>query len=190
MAKVNQKGFDNLKTIFDDLKKVFVGAEITSEEAIGTLTELQQLPITEDGVTLNFGAVNTTYKKLNTGEIWGSTVDRDDPEITFNVASVNDIVNSYFMNKGNKNTAIVNFGTEQNAENYDAQGWDPGLKAHTCSLWLPAENGEGWIMLPSVKMYGALNGTDDSNTAYFAVTATPNNKEGMSQFYILTKSAS
>lgn len=196
MAITLNKGQLTNATIFDDLKKVFY---CTKEiEAAAELTSgafaLQQLPITEDGVTLNMGGVNTTFKKLNTGEIWGSTVDRDDPEVSFNVASVSEEVNSMFMDALASGKAEAVGFPKENAEDEDevaptfnAQGYSLGLKAKTGSLWFPAENGEGWIILPKIKMYGGLNGTDDSNTAYFACQVTPSkNAEGAS-IYILAK---
>ena len=177
-------------TIFDDLKKVYYCKDtIEAASALGSTHELVQLPITEDGVTLNMGGVNTTFKKLNTGEIWGSTVDRDDPEVSFNVASVSKSINALFMGKLDSATqAAVGFPAEgaSVAPSFDAQGYSLELSPVNGSLWFPAENGDGWIILPKIKMYGGLNGTDDSNTAYFACQVTPTkNNEGAS-LYILS----
>lgn len=180
-------GFAAISTILDDLKKVYFCANvIDSAEALSGSVELQQLPITEDGVTLNFGAANLTYKKLNTGEVWGSTVDRDDPEVAFNVASVNDTINSMFMGKLAEDAAET---VELDGNAYAAQGYASTLEAKVGSLWLPAENGEGWVVLPNVKMYGGLNGTDDSNTAYYAVSVTPQTNKAGASLYLLTKKA-
>lgn len=189
-----QKGELTNATIFDDLKKVYycedeieIAADLISSHTI------TQLPITEDGVTLNMGGVNTTFKKLNTGEIWGSTVDRDDPEVSFNVASVSANVNKMFMGPiaaAKKDNVTFPGETEDVNPSFNAQGYALELKPKIGSLWFPSENGDGWIVLPKIKMYGGLNGTDDSNTAYFACQVTPNiNKDGVS-LYILTKGVS
>ena len=190
------KGFENIKAILDDLKKVYY-----CEDTVDASTDfknkqfsLQQLPITEDGVTLNFGNANTTFKKLNTGEIWGSKVDRDDPEVSFNVATVSETVNEWFMGKAGVHGEVeINKQGESDGkkENFIVQGYASTLNAKTGSLWFPAENGEGWVVLPNIKMYGGLNGTDDSNTAYYAVTVTPqtNDVDGAS-IYFLSKNGS
>ena len=181
----------NQSTIFDDLKKVYFCADV-----IDTASELNephtllQLPITEDGVTLNMGGVNTTFKKLNTGEVWGSTVDRDDPEVSFNVASVSADVNAMFMGEGNTAAISINDPAKIDAEkSFVARGYALELKAVTGSLWFPSENGDGWVVLPNIKMYGGLNGTDDSNTAYFACQVTPNvNGTDKVSLYIISTS--
>lgn len=187
MAKLN--GFDGIKTIFDDLKKVYYcPTTINNMDMLEDSLELQQLPITEDGVTLNFGNANTTFKKLNTGEIWGSTVDRDDPEVSFNVATVSETINKWFMGEVEANSnAQVDFGED---EKFNARGYKSTLNPKTGSLWFPAENGEGWVVLPNIKMYGGLNGTDDSNTAYYAVSVTPSENAAGATIYFLTKGGS
>lgn len=192
-AKFGLKSIVNEGTIFDDLKKVYWCEKVIEHATDFTVEgdadiDLQQLPITEDGVTVNFGSVNTTYKKLNTGEVWGSKVDRDDPECSFNVASVNNAVNEMFMDRAVDSTTqqpITEHNVTIGNNTFKALGYQSNLNAKNGSLWFPAENGAGWIVLPNVKLYGALNGTDDSNTAYFACNATPSaNKDGAS-VYIL-----
>lgn len=188
---------NNAKTVFDDLKKVYYcTAEIDSVADFQTVAnaelELKQLPITEDGVTLNMGGVNTTFKKLNTGEIWGSKVDRDDPEVSFNVANIAAWINSLFMGDVSfkaDNTEYDEAKIKIAGDDVYARGYALELNAVKGSLWFPAENGEGWIVLPKIKMYGGLNGTDDSNTAYYACQVTPEqNGEGAS-LYIITKNS-
>lgn len=191
MAISIKKLTDVNSTIFDDLKKVYYCADtIDTVNDINKTHTLLQLPITEDGVTLNMGGVNTTFKKLNTGEVWGSTVDRDDPEVSFNVASVSADVNAMFMGEGAVSNVKLSDPSSGGDVNLTARGYALELKAVTGSLWFPAENGDGWIVLPSIKMYGGLNGTDDSNTAYFACSVTPNtNKTDGVSLYIVSGSS-
>lgn len=184
-------------TIFDDLKKVYYcNKKIEHAAELSATLTLQQLPITEDGVTFNMGGVNTTFKKLNTGEIWGSTVDRDDPEVSFNVASVSAAVNKLFMSEISDSEKpavgkVIDFNFPEDgvseASTFTAQGYGLELKAVEGSLWFPSENGDGWVVLPKIKMYGGLNGTDDSNTAYFACQVTPQKNDEGSSLYIFSK---
>lgn len=180
--------------IFDDITRAFKCDKVVDDLAQINSEEfpLVQLPITSDGVTFNLGSVNTTNKKLSSGELWGSKVEKDDPEVTFNIADISKIVNGMFMDE------IVEY--EENGETpkedveitiaghkYKGKGYSSSLKAWTGSLWFPSENAQGWIILPNVKVYGVFNGTDDGNTAFYGCSVTPQQNKKNAIMYLLTK---
>lgn len=180
----NQAFVESKKVVLDDIKQAwFCDKEIERATDFNTESiELKELPLTEEGVNLNFGSANLTYKKTSTGLVWGSKVDRDDPEVSMNICNVHDEINEMFMEK-KESTADVTIGEET----FAAVGYASTINASHGSLWLPAENGEGWIVLPKITLFGTLNGTDDSNTGFYETKIVPATNADGCTLYFLSK---
>lgn len=176
----------SLKTLFGDIKNVYYKAGEIKTTEIGSLVELEdytELPVLEDGVSFNTGDADVTEVKLTTGAIWTSKADKGDSDISFQVASVDDEINSIFLKKSDKTIENITVGGVV----LEGHAYSLAPKKVTGHLVMFDESGEGVIVLPSVEIFGALVAGDGDNPAYFNVNVTPVENSESIDLIVLTK---
>lgn len=185
MAITVTKGIGDLKTLFNQIKDVYyLDTPIDAATGLATITADLELPVIEDSVSFNTGDIEKTEVKLTTGTIWASKITKGDSDITMQVSSVDDDINSLFITKKNGSTPITADGSAYTGNSYDLDA-----KVATGALIFLSADGKGMIVLPNVDMSGALVLGDGDNPSYFNVTVTPKiNAAGVS-IYILKKAS-
>lgn len=173
-----------LKTLFNDLKEVYYKkTEITSDDLEGASFSMDiELPVLDEGVTFDTGTADVTRVRLTTKEIWTSKATQGDPDITFQVASIDGSVNELFLEKGGD----VSAGTFTiDGSTYSGAGYSLAPKKVTGSLMMKSEDRQTVIILPNVEIYANLVASDGDNPAYFNIAVTPlKNSEGMDVFIL------
>lgn len=176
MAKTDAS---KIKTLFGDIKNVWYKAgefKTTDATKLADLDGYLEFPVLEDGVSFNTGDADVTEVKLTTGAIWTSKADKGDSDISFQVASIDDKINSIFLKKIDASLANITVGGVE----LEGRAYSLAPKKATGHLVMFDESGEGVIILPSVEMFGALVAGDGDNPAYFNVSVTPvENSEGV-----------
>lgn len=173
-----------LKTLFNDLKEVYYkSTEITSDDLEGASFSMDiELPVLDDGVTFDTGTADVTRVRLTTQEIWTSKATQGDPDITFQIASVDGKVNDLFLENKGEVTATT-FTIDGNT--YSGAGYSLAPKKVTGSLMMKSEDRQTVIILPSVEIYANLVASDGNNPAYFNIAVTPvKNSEGKDVFIL------
>lgn len=186
------KTASDLKTLFGDVKNVYYresslkAADLEGKNLL--LPDLIELPVLEGGVTFDTGAAEKTEVKLTTGSIWTSKIDKGDSDISFQVASVDDLINDMFLEKkswtksgSSTTTDVINAKFSDKSEDaLVGHGYSLAPKKVTGSLIMVDESGTNYIILAEVEMFGSLV-SDNDNPAYFNVSVTPvENSDGMS----------
>ncbi|MDY5354549.1 MAG: hypothetical protein SPG69_11130 [Bacteroides pyogenes] len=172
------KKITDLKTLFNDVKEVyFKNSEIkTSDLGELALTVDMELPVLGDGVNFDTGSADVTPVKLTTGAIWTSKVSKGDPDISFQVASVDGAVNDLLMSKVK---AIASAKGIINGNTYKGSAYSLAPKKVSGSLLMKSEDRQAIIILPKVEMYSSFVAADGDNPAYFNLSVTPmENSEG------------
>ena len=174
------KAAANLQTLFSKMSHVFFSSKsITASDFKTNGLEMDiELPVLSDGVNFNMGEPDKTETKLTTGIIWTSRADKGDSDISFQVASIDGIINSIFMNQKSAAYTGVKFGGAAAfgipADNvYAGVSYSSDVKKVTGSLLLTDDNAQTIIVLPNVEMYAGLVVSDGDNPAYFNVSVTP-----------------
>ncbi|MGR4860051.1 hypothetical protein ABLT32_13570 [Bacteroides pyogenes] len=168
----------DLNTLFNDVKEVyFKNSEIkTSDLGEESLTGLMELPVLKDGVNFDTGSADITPVKLTTGATWTSKVSKGDPDISFQVASIDAEVNDLLMSKGNPIAAAKGL---IDGKTYKGAAYSLAPKKVVGSLVVKSEDGQSFIILPKVEMYSSFVAADGDNPAYFNLSVTPmENSEG------------
>lgn len=169
----------DLKTIFNKIDEVyFKDDEITTTELGGSsaISDVMELPVLSNGVTLNTGEAEVTEIRLTTNEIWTSRAEKGDSDITFQVPSVAGEVNDLFLD--NKSAAISST-ILVDGKTFSGAAYSLSPKKVKGALVLMSEDKQTAIVLPAVEMYANLVAADGENPAYFNVSVTPvANSEG------------
>lgn len=182
---------NDLKTLFNSVKEIYYSStELTSTLLNGeSLTIDMELPVLEDGVNVDTGTADVTNIKITTGAIWTSKALKGDPDISFQVASLDGAVNDLMLNKVTE-AAVTSASALLNGTTYKGSGYSLSPKKITGALIMFSEDRQTIIVLPSVEMYSNLVAADGDNPAYFNVTVTPlENSEG-ADIFILEKTES
>ncbi|MCQ2231419.1 MAG: hypothetical protein MJZ30_06175 [Paludibacteraceae bacterium] len=180
----------NLQTLFAKMKNVYYNSDpITANSLNATGVECElELPVLEDGVTLNTGEPDVTEIKLTTGAIWVSRANKGDSDISFQVASIDGAINDLFLTK--KAAASVSGITVAGLDgNFAGDSYSLDVNKVTGSLIMTDDNKQTVLILTNVEMYGGLVAGDSDNPAYFNVTVTPKDNTDGAAIMILHKTA-
>ena len=167
MAITPSTSLKDLQSVFDKVKRIYYSE--ASIESFATAPTIKfELPVIEDSFNFNAGAASISYIKLTTGQKWASYVTAGDPDITMQVASVDEEISGLFMEKvGEATTTSTLTGTS-----LTGQGYSTEIKKVTGALILASEDGTKLIVLPNVEMIA--NPVIESGTpAYFNVQIMP-----------------
>ena len=178
----------NLQSLFNDVKNVYYNnKELKSTDLGAALTVAMELPVLEDGVSLNTGDPDVTRIKITTGANWTSKAKKGDPDISFQVASIAGKVNELFMDKKGEVAGAADIIIQ--GATYSGSSYSLAPKKVSGSLILMSEDKMAVIVLPNVEIYASLVAADGDNPAYFNVNVTPlENSEG-ADIMILHKTA-
>lgn len=168
MAITSTKGLTDLQSVFDKVKRVYYNEDpITGLGTLGTVDF--ELPVIEDSFNFDSGAANISCVKLTTGQKWANYITAGDPDITMQVASVDEEIAGLFMKAA---------GSAISGTSFTGQGYSTEIKKVTGALVLASEDGTKLIVLPNVEMIA--NPVIESGTpAYFNVQIMPKpNKDG------------
>lgn len=175
-----------LRTLFNDVKKVYYLSKELKAADLGTeMTAFMDLPILEDGITLNTGEPDVTRIKIINGDNWCTRAKKGDPDISFQVASIAGEVNDLFMEKKGAVAGAASIIIE--GATYSGNSYSLAPKSVKGSLILMSEDQSSVIVFPNVEMYASLVAADGDNPAYFNVTATPMANEEGADVMILGK---
>lgn len=181
----------DLEVLFNKAKEVYYKkTELTAADLEGeSLTVDMELPVLEDGLTLNTGEVEVTEIKLTTGTIWTSRATKGDSDITLQVASIEGTVNDLFMNAiANKDITGTSGGILA-GKTFRGKSYSLAPKKVTGSLIFMSEDWQTIIALPKVEMYANLVAADGDNPAYFNVSVTPKENSEGADIMIMNDSA-
>ena len=194
MALTVKKNIDNLGTIFSSVNQVFFKAgELKAKDLEAALTVDLELPIIEDSISFNTGEPGVTQVKLISGKIWSQKTKRGDSDISFNVASIDGVVNDLLLNKQNGDTAIntgegvLSTSTEDASSVYTGNAYDLDPKVVLGSLIFKSEDKLTTFVLPNAHIVASLNASDGDNPAYFKMVVTPRQNSEGSEIFILKK---
>ena len=193
MALTVKKNIDNLGTIFSSVNQVFFKAgELKAADLEAALTVDLELPIIEDSISFNTGEPGVTQVKLISGKIWSQKTKRGDSDISFNVASIDGVVNDLLLNK--QNSAAIESGagvlsekTEDATVVYEGNAYDLDPKVVLGSLIFKSEDKLTTFVLPNAHIVASLNASDGDNPAYFKMVVTPRQNSEGSEIFILKK---
>lgn len=176
LAELNQV-ISKMKHIFwyNDASKAIGAAGALADPDI-------ELPVLEDGANVDTGAVSLTYVKLTTGQNWTERSTREDPDISFQVASVAGAVNDLLSNKVEGKTVTATIG----GKTMKGQGYSNDIKKVTGALLLTGEEGDGAIFFPNASMFAGFIGGDGDNPSYYNVLASFSSGSGGEDYYIMT----
>lgn len=181
----------DLEVLFNKAKEVYYKkTELTAADLGGeSLTVDMELPVLEDGLTLNTGEVEVAEIKLTTGTIWTSRATKRDSDITLQVASIEGAVNDLFMNAiANKDITGTSGGILA-GKTFGGKSYSLAPKKVTGSLIFMSEDRQTIIALPKVEMYANLVAADGDNPAYFNVSVTPKENSEGADIMIMNDSA-
>jgi hypothetical protein len=193
MALTVTKNIDNLYTIFSSVNQVyFKKGELTAAGIKKALTVDLELPIVEDSISFNTGEPDVTQIKLINGKIWSQKTKRGDSDISFNVASIDGVVNDLLLNKQTANDietgeGILSTATEDATANYVGNAYDLDPKVVLGSLIFKSEDKSTIIVLPNAHIVSSLNASDGDNPAYFKMVVTPRPNSDGHEIFILKK---
>jgi len=171
-----------LHEIISKMKHVYWYNDASAAVTSGTLGAPDiELPVLEDGANVDTGAANLSFIKLTTGQNWAERATREDPEISFQVASVAGAVNDLLLSKVEGKTLS---GTLDGVP-VSGNGYSNELKKVSGALLLTGEKGEGGVFFPNAAMYSGFVGGDGDNPAYFNVLSSFAADSNNVDFYIL-----
>lgn len=178
----------SLKTLFSKIQHIgyYAAGEIT-KTLLSSGFDVVNLPVIEDSVSLNTGEPDTTEVNILDGTVWTSKATKGDSDISFQVASISEEVNSIFMTADSSSVGIT--GIKYGNSTYTGKGYTLDVKKATGGLVLSDDTGDTIIVLPSVEMYGSLVVADGDNPAYFNVKVTPSLSSDNLSLIILKKTA-
>lgn len=186
------KAESTFKTLFSKIQRVqyYAAGEIT-KALLATGIETVALPVLEDSVSMNTGDADVSEINILDGTVWTSKSTKGDSDISMQVASVDDAINSIFMTKKIESGSAWSTGDViYNSKTYEGVGYTLDVKKATGGLILSDDTGDNLIILPSVEMTGSLVVADGDNPAYFNVKITPsvNKADGVSIMILKKKS--
>lgn len=176
---------ESLRTLMTQMKHAYWYN--TPNKAVSTIGAIDiELPVLEDGVSFNTGEADVSRIKLTTGDTWVSKAEAGDADITFQVSSVNGVVNDLLMTKtvSTKATTTATF----DGKTYEGYGYSLAPKKVVGGLLLTGEPGETMVFFPNVELYASLVLEDGDNPSYYNVVVTPLNDDNGAAFYPLTPS--
>ena len=143
-----------LQSLFNDVKNVYYNNKELKSADLGTaLTVAMELPVLEDGVSLNTGDPDVTRIKITTG------------------ASIAGKVNELFMDKKGEVAGAADIIIQ--GATYSGSSYSLAPKKVSGSLILMSEDKMAVIVLPNVEIYASFVAADGDNPAYFNVNVTP-----------------
>lgn len=180
-----------LEVLFNKAKEVYYKKTELTAADLGeeSLTVDMELPVLEDGLTLNTGEVEVTEIKLTTGTIWTSRATKGDSDITLQVASIDGAVNDLFMNAIANKGITGTSGGILTGKTFSGKSYSLAPKKVTGSLIFMSEDRQTIIALPKVEMYANLVAADGDNPAYFNVSVTPKDNSEGADIMIMNDSA-
>ena len=174
---------ESLRTIFSKIKSVFFVKSIDMPMA-NLATFDMEFPVISDGVTFDMGSPDVSNVRLTTGAIWTSFSELGDPDVSFQVSSLDDEINSLFLSKVGDVTQTNTLGGKA----FKGAGYNLTTNKVTGGLYLLDDTGDHAIFMPSVEMFGSPIIEQGSKPAYYNVQVTPvPSPEG--QIIILEKTA-
>lgn len=189
MAITVTNKLDSLKTLFNSVKEIYYKSKALASADLGgaSLTMDMELPVLEDGVSVNTGDADVTNIKITTGATWTTKAVKGDPDISFQVASVDGVINDLLLNKVDA-AAVASATALLDGVTYEGSGYSLAPKKVTGSLVMFSEDRQTIIILPNVEIYSSLVAADGDNPAYFNVSVTPvENSEGADIFILRKK---
>lgn len=187
MALTKTTELTSLATLFSSVKEIYFKAgELAAADLSGaSVTVDMELPVLDDGVSFDTGAPDVSQIKLTTGKIWAQRTKRGDSDISFNVASIEGVVNDLLLNKHSqvKGTA----GAFEEGATFEGQGYDLDPKVVKGSLIMYSEDHSTIIALPNAHIVSSLNAADGDNPAYFKCVVTPRANSAGDEIFILKK---
>lgn len=176
---------NDLKVLFNKVDEIYFKKTPLAVADIATaITVDMELPVLEEGVTFNTGDAEVTEIKLTTGSTWTSRATKGDADISFQVASVEGVVNETFLDKVDDIEASTNFDA---TASYAGAAYKLAPKKVTGALVMFSEDKQTIIVLPSVEIYSSLVVSDGDNPAYFTLNVKPVENEDGSDIFILEK---
>lgn len=176
---------NDLKVLFNRMKEIYYKSDpLAVSDLTNELSVDMELPVLEDGVTIDTGAPDVTNINITTGAIWTTRAVKGDPDISFQVASVAGTVNNLLLNKIEDITASSNFDA---TESYKGAAYSLAPKKVTGALIMMSEDKQTILVLPSVEMYSSFVAADGDNPAYFNVAVTPVENEDGADIFILER---
>lgn len=187
MALTKTTELTTLSTLFSSVKEIYFksGELVAADISAANVTVDMELPVLDDGVSFDTGAPDVSQIKLTTGKIWAQRTKRGDSDISFNVASVEGIINDLLLNKHTKVTGTA--GAFEEGATFDGQGYDLDPKVVKGSLIMYSEDHSTIIALPNAHIVSSLNAADGDNPAYFKLVVTPRSNAAGDEIFILKK---
>ena len=173
---------NELSVIFNKIKEVYFKKDEMTSTQLATFTIDMELPVLQEGITLNTGEAEVTEIKITTGANWTTRAVKGDPDISLQIASIAGPVNKLLMEE--KKASVSATGLMDGA-NYKGSGFSLSPKKLTGALIFPSEDRSAFIILPKVDIYASFVAADGDNPAYFNTKVTTReNSEGVEIFIL------
>ena len=173
---------NELSVIFNKIKEVYFKKDEMTSAQLETFTIDMELPVLQEGITLNTGEAEVTEIKITTGANWTSRAVKGNPDISLQIASIAGPVNKLLMEE--KKASVSATGLMDGA-NYKGSGFSLSPKKLTGALIFPSEDRSAFIILPKVDIYASFVAADGDNPAYFNTKVTTReNSEGVEIFIL------
>ena len=188
MATITKKA-ETYQTLFDDVEEVLFYPHILKSSDIASidLKEIIELPVVEDGVTLNTGDADVNQIKTTTGKIWTTKVKKGDADFGFHVPSVSDEINDLFM-RNTGQTAKLDLTGIRDLGEFVGAGYSLSPKKVVGSFILLSNGGQTVYVFPNVEIYASFVAADGDTPAYFNLKCYPlSNEEGVEMFPLISK---
>lgn len=166
---------EDLRTLFNQVDEIYYKSTEVTASSFADLDVDMEFPVLSDGVTFDTGSADVTRIRLTTGTLWTSRVSKGDPDISFQVATVDANVNQLFMEKVGDISAATTLVT---GSDYAGASYKTDPKKVTGALIMFSEDKQTVIVLPNVEMYASLVVADGDNPAYYnlSVSNMPNSE--------------
>lgn len=185
ISHLNQVTSDFSHVYFIDCTSL-VNNEINSSNIVEKVQSPDfEFPVVADSITYNLGDTSSEYVKLASGENWACKRTKDDPDISFNVASNNSKVAELFATA--KTNSIGVTPPVAGATTKRVIGYDAATVKVVYGALVFADDAGNIEILPKCEL-SASRGKD--SVAYWAVKVNPlQNSEGVSVFTVVENDA-
>lgn len=175
----------DLHTLFNQADEIYYRSKETTSTELSSITDSIELPVLDEGVTFDTGSADVTRVNLTTGRIWSARVSKGDPDISFQVSTLDARVNEIMLNKLSD---ISDVTTLVNSVTMEGGSYSLEPKNIKGSLILFSKDRKTVIVLPSIEAYSSLVLVDGDNPAYYNLVVTPMaNSEGADIFILWEK---
>lgn len=186
----NKKTLPDLRKVMEMMGEAyFYQRELKPADLTETVDILDsadfEMPISEEGVTFEIGDPDITRKKITEGRNWITYAKRGDDNITFQVPSFDDSINSLWLTK-----VAQTVKAKVGGDAYEGAGYQLKPKKVVGSWIFRNPEHTITVLLPNTENYGTLKGAQGDNEGYYNVATTPMSNSGNVDVYILHKVSS